>query len=269
VVFEASGMPLGEYVQSNIFEPMEMKNSKAPDDTRGAAGIQCSIKDLGNYCLMILSEGTYKGKRILSKKMFKTILIDPVEEPNSRHREYRGICWRVWTLDGAVVSLLHAAHMNGAGGFMQLFPRNGNGYLFISNPPVYDREEFYRYYYGIKHRLIRLCQSMMTDGFKPIDFTADRPSIDQIKLFVGRYRSSDTKSYIDVSISPGGYLTAFKSFNGGTYALVPTSLHTFVYIYPGQTEKGELFDFIMKDKKVVGLGSKEGYFFYEQAQKNK
>ena len=41
---------------------------------------------------------------------------------------------------------------------------------------------------------------------------------------------------------------------------MPTSLHTFVYIFPGQNEKGEIYDFVLKKGKVVGLGVKDGYF---------
>jgi CubicO group peptidase (beta-lactamase class C family) len=263
IVFEASGLPLGEYVTRNILVPMEMKDSKAPITTRGAAGIECSVNDLAKYMIMFLHGGVYKGKRIISKRMFSKIIDETIESPRSRKKEYRGLCFRIWSVDGKIYSMHHAAHMPGAGGFMQLFPRDNCGYVFISNPPVYDREEYYAYYYGLKSRLVSFCRVLMGDSFDPVNFDPDKPTVKQLQLFEGRYRNyinPDNGQYIDIELHPGGYLIAKKSYTGQQYGIVPTSLHTFVYIYPGQNEKGEIYDFVMRQGKVIGLGVKEGYF---------
>ena len=76
--------------------------------------------------------------------------------------------------------------MPGAGGFMQLFPRHNSGYVFISNPPVYDREEYYGYYYGLKSRLVRFCRAMMTDDFDPVNFEADKPGLETARALRGQ-----------------------------------------------------------------------------------
>jgi CubicO group peptidase (beta-lactamase class C family) len=263
IVFEASGLPFGEYVTRNILAPMEMRDSRAPAAARGAAGIECSINDLAKYMIMFLHGGAYRGKRIISKRMYRLIIEETIESPQSRKKEYRGLCFRIWSMDGAIYSMHHAAHMPGSGGFMQFFPRGNCGYVFISNPPEYDRNEYYAYYYGIKSRLVGFCGVLMDGGFDPVHFEADRPSVAQLKLFVGRYRQytdPEHGGYIDIALHPGGYLTAVKSYTGQQYGIEPTSLHTFVYIYPGQNEKGEIYDFVIKNNKVVGLGVKEGYF---------
>jgi CubicO group peptidase (beta-lactamase class C family) len=263
IVFEASGLPLGEYVTRNILVPMEMHDSKAPVTTRGAAGIECSINDLAKYMIMFLHGGVYKGKRIISKRMFGKIISETIESPPARKKEYRGLCFRIWSVDGNICSMHHAAHMPGSGGFMQIFPRGHCGYVFISNPPEYDRNDYYAYYYGIKSRLVGFCGVLMGDRFDPIHFEADKPNGAQLHLFVGRYRQytdPENGRYIDIVLHQGGYLTAMKSYTGQQFGIVPTSLHTFVYIYPGQNEKGEIYDFVIKKGKVVGLGVKEGYF---------
>ncbi len=263
IVFEASGLPLGEYVTRNILAPLGMKDSRAPSHTRGAAGIECSLNDLVKYMNMFLHGGRYGGRRLISKRMFDRIVNETIESPPSRRKEYRGLCFRIWSVGRSVYSMHHAAHMPGAGGFMQLFPRHNSGYVFISNPPVYDREEYYGYYYRLKSRLVRFCAALMTDGFDPVTFEADRPGAKQLGLFVGRYRQYTNPAggrFIDIELHPGGYLVAAKSYTGARVGIVPTSLHTFVYIYPGQTEKGEIYDFVIKKGKVVGLGVKEGYF---------
>jgi CubicO group peptidase (beta-lactamase class C family) len=264
IVFEASGLQLGEYVTRNILAPMEMKNSKAPATTRGAAGVECSIGDLARYMIMFLHGGSYEGKRIVSKRMFAKIINETIESPPARRKEYRGLCFRIWSLENKIYSMHHAAHMPGVGGFMQLFPRQNCGYVFISNPPVYDREEYYGYYYGIKSRLVRFCKVLMPDDkFDPVTFDADKPDRKQLERYVGRYRQYSNPTgggFVDIELHPGGYLIATKSATGQRVGIVPTSLHTFVYIYPGQSEKGEIYDFVIKKGKVVGLGVKDGYY---------
>jgi CubicO group peptidase (beta-lactamase class C family) len=240
---------------------MEMYDSRAPDDTKGAAGVKCSINDLAKYLTMMLNQGRYRGKRIISRRHFRKILEESVEGPPARKKEYRGICWRIWKIDDSIYSMHHAAHMNGAGGFMQLFPRDNIGYVFISNPPVYDREEFYSFYYGVKHRMIRFCDLFIDNSsFDPMAFRADRPIGKELQRFVGRYEKYGNGRYIDVFLRNGKYLVARKSYTGGHYGIIPTSMHTFVYIYPGQSEKGEIFDFVVRRKKVIGLGVKDGYY---------
>lgn len=263
IVFEASGQPLGEYITRHILAPMEMNDSKAPASTRGAAGVECSIRDLAKYTIMLMHGGVYRGKRIIPKRMFRKIIDETIESPPSHKKEYRGLCFRIWSIDGNVYSMHHAAHMPSAGGFMQIFPKHKCGYVFISNPPVYDRDEYYGYYYGLKSRLVRFCKALMDDGFDPMTFDADKPSPEQLKLFVGRYHQYGNPAggqFVDIELSPGGYLIATKSYNGLRVGLIPTSLHTFVYIFPGQNEKGEIYDFVMRKGKAVGLGVKEGYF---------
>jgi hypothetical protein len=107
----------------------------------------------------------------------------------------------------------------------------------------------------------------MGDSFDPVNFDPDKPNVTQLQLFVGRYRNyinPDNGQYIDIELHPGGYLIAKKSYTGQQYGVVPTSLHTFVYIYPGQNEKGEIYDFVIRKGKVIGLGVKEGYFVHQR-----
>lgn len=263
IVFEASGLTLGEYVTRNILVPMEMKDSRAPASTRGAAGIECSIDDIAKYMIMLMNEGKHQGKKIIPGRMYRKIIEETIEAPKSRNKEYRGLCFRVWSIEDKIVSLHHAAHMPGAGGFMQFFPAHRCGYVFISNPPVYDREEYYGYYYAIKSRLVYFCKQLMEDGFDPMNFQPDQARGKMLELYAGRYKLYANPAggqFINIELHPGGYLIATKSYTGLRYAIIPTSLHTFVYIYPGQSEKGEIFDFVIKNGKVVGLGAKEGYF---------
>jgi CubicO group peptidase (beta-lactamase class C family) len=266
LVFEVTGQTLGEYVTKNIIQPLGMIESTAPSTTRGAAGISCSINDLAVYMMLLINEGSYKGVKIVSQNSFGEMLKESLDEPPAKHREYRGISWRVWTIDDKLYSMHHAAHMPGSGGFMQLFPPYKTGYVMISNPPVYDREEYYSYYNGLKRRLLSLSQVIINDeDFKPLRFAPDRPSADQLHLFAGRYYKHDGSGrYVDITLHPRGYLTAQKSFAAGQVVITATSMRIFVYIFPGQTEKGELYDFMLKGGRAVGLGIKDGYYLLEK-----
>jgi len=260
MIFEVTGIPLGDYVTHNIILPLEMKDSKAPDNTQGAAGIECSIRDLGNYLNMLASGGIYKKKRILSDRYFDEIFRESVFTPPGRNREYRGIAWRIWKSDGNIYSFNHAAHMDGAGGWMQIFPGSRVAYAFISNPPVYETEKFYGFYQGMKYRLLKLASLLMEDEKDPLEFTPTKPDGNDLKNYVGTYKNESDGSTINVWLNDNDSLFARKSVTFQQYPLAAMSRSTFVYIYPGQNEKGELFDFVWRNGAVDGLGAKEGYF---------
>lgn len=268
MIFEITGLSVSEYFSHNILKPLGMNETSAPAGTRGSAGITCSINDLAAYMIMLLNEGRHGETRIVSAASFREMLKETLEEPKSKNREYRGICWRVWTIDNLVFSFHHAAHMPGSGGYMQLFPFSKTGYVFIGNPPVYDREEFYSYYKSLKFRILKFSQLLIDDEkFKPLEFTPDRPSREQLAIFTGRYAKQDNSGrFVDVSLNPQGNLVVKKSFAPAErYVVFPISMRTFVYVYPGQSEKGELFDFIIQGGESTALGIKDGYYLKQDS----
>jgi CubicO group peptidase (beta-lactamase class C family) len=103
VVERASGMPYAEYVERNIFRPLDMKDSFADPEAAEKAGLAAghrylfgatqetgpefhpgnlaagylmsSANDLARYLAMYLNDGVgLNGKRVLSKKGIETIL---------------------------------------------------------------------------------------------------------------------------------------------------------------------------------------------------
>ena len=61
-------------------------------------------------------------------------------------------------------------------------------------------------------------------------------------------------------MSKDGSLVARRDQSGEIYHIFPTSMLSFIYVYPGQTEKGLAFDFTWKDDTIVSLGVLDGYY---------
>lgn len=263
VITAVTGMPLNEYLTRNILQPLDMRDSEASEEIAGSAGIRCSMKDLQNYFTMFLHRGAFRGRRIISENTFDLMFRETYLEPPATRREYRGISFRIWKIDGKIVSYHHAAHMNGAGGFMQIFPNRRAGYLFISNPPVYEKEEYYRFYNSLKGRMLRLSDLMMSGDFRPSGFQITLPERGEFHRFEGRFVSPIDGSSVEIREQGDAGLVAVKSRGRQRYVIQPTSRHTFVYIYPDQSERGEIYDFIWRNGSFDALCLKDGYYLRE------
>ncbi len=260
IVENISGMTLGAYITRNIIKPLEMTDSIAPDTMKASGGMYCSVEDLSHYVMMLIHRGTYKGKVIVSEQIFNEIFSETLKSPKARFKEYRGISWRIWSIDGRPYSMNHAALWNGSGGWIQVFPTLGTGYVFMSDPPLYDIEEFYRFYRGLKGEFLKLTAMMSSADLAPAAFHASTPETVRLWNYTGVYRNSTGKGTIKIKMNNRGSLVAIRENTGAEYDIYPTSMLTFVYIFPEQTEKGLAFDFTWRDGKIVGLGVFDGYY---------
>ena len=127
VVEKVSGMTLDKFAKKNIFDPLEMYDTGycpndvmrcAPTEDRGGyidrgyvhdevahifggvcghAGLFSTISDVSHFLQMILNDGVYKGKRILSKQTIDMFFTPQVEQKNvvSLVNNTRSIGWIV------------------------------------------------------------------------------------------------------------------------------------------------------------------------------
>jgi len=255
-----SGIPLGQYLTENILQPLEMHDSIAPDTTRASGGMYCSVDDLTHYVMMLIHRGTYKGKEIVSEKNFNEIFSETLPSPGAAFKEYRGISWRIWSVNDRPYSMNHAALWNGSGGWIQVFPDLGTGYVFMSDPPSYDMETFFSFYRGLKGEFLRLTAMVSPEGMAPESFRASVPGLTKLWSYTGTYHNSITDLSITIYMNTGGSLVARRDQTGEQYHIYPTSMLTFVYIYPDQTEKGLAFDFTWENDTIVGLGVLDGHY---------
>ncbi len=256
-----SGLTAGEYITFNILQPLEMNESEAPDDLRGASGLTSSVDDLSKYVMMLIGRGTYKGRKIISESVFNEIFRETLNIPGSGRKEYRGIAWRVWKIGGRPFSINHASLWDGSGGWIQVFPDLKTGFVFMSDPPEFDTKEFFAFYRGLKGRLLQLTSILKKeDDFDPVNFLAEMPGRQELMKLTGIYRNNINKKEIFVEYHPDGYLQIRKQESGELYRLVAFSMNTFVYIFPGQFEKGVSYDFVWGKSGLLGLATSGGFY---------
>lgn len=261
LVSGVSGIPVGIYIRINILEPLDMKETVAPDTMPGASGIISTAADLLKYGTMLARRGRNGDKILVREETFTEIFRPAIELPRSVYEEYRGIGWRVWSVKGIPVSLNHASLWDGSGGWMQIFPDSGIVYVFMSDPPVYDGEPFYHFYRGMKYRLLRMSSLIARGDFNPERFVPDPPSARDYENYRGLYHNPQNGEKWEIRYE-GGIL--YASGQGEVRRLVPFSRTNFVYIFPGQTEKGIAYDFVYRGDCVLALTLSSGFFVKEE-----
>lgn len=127
IVEKISGLKLDEFSKKYIFEPLEMYNTGynpkkpiecAPTENRGDyidrgyvhdevahifdgvcghAGLFSTVEDISHFIQMVLNNGIYNGKKILSKQTIDLMFTPQVEEKNgiSLNNEKRSVGWIV------------------------------------------------------------------------------------------------------------------------------------------------------------------------------
>ncbi|PKL41261.1 MAG: hypothetical protein CVV44_01100 [Spirochaetae bacterium HGW-Spirochaetae-1] len=260
IIEHVSGKPLYRYITEQFLEPLGMKDSVAPETMVASGGLQCTIDDLAKYAAMMLNRGSTRFHTFVSEKTFNEIFSKTLDSPPVKFNEYRGISWRVWTIDDRPYSMNHAALWVGSGGWIQLFPSLGVGYVFISDTPDHDSDEFNLFYRGLKGRLLKLTALLSDSDMDPRGFNPGIPLGEELKEFTGVYKNNERNRFIEIGLDKRGGLSVRRIESGEVMDIVPTSRLTFVYIYPGQSEKGLAFDFTWKKDSIVGLGVLDGYY---------
>lgn len=127
IVEKLSGTSLDLFAKKYIFDPLEMYNTGynpkdplrcAPTEDRGGyidrgyvhdevahtfegvcghAGLFSTVEDISHFIQMVLNDGVYKGKKILSKQTIDLMFTPQVEEKNgvSLNNEKRSVGWIV------------------------------------------------------------------------------------------------------------------------------------------------------------------------------
>lgn len=257
LVEKVSGMSLGKYVTENIIIPLEMKDAKASDKMRGASGLLLSLNDMINYVKMLINGGVFKGRNIIPEQYFREIFMESVEVPPGKYKEFRGLCWRVWTIDDIPYSLNHASLSFGSGGWVQVYPSMKVGYLFMSNTPNFKDPGFDWYYRSLKIRLRRFASLMRGTDYDPAQFKVSVPGKDILPKYAGTYVNPLTGRTVRVQFVRS-HLVVRYSYGG--YAIWPETGNSFLYIQKKPKLFALRFEFIWKNDAVVGIGAKEGYY---------
>ena len=168
VVEAASGMTIDAFTKKYIFEPLEMIDSGynpkdvkrcAPTEDRGDfidrgyvhdekahalggvaghAGLFSTVKDISHFLEMILNDGAYKGKQILSKATVDALFVTRVEEYTgvSVNPLRRGLGWITqgeYAVSGDLASLNTIMHTGFTGTHIFIDRDNKIAFCMLTN----------------------------------------------------------------------------------------------------------------------------------------
>ena len=257
VVAISGASDLGSYITDNLLIPMEMDRCEAPRGTTGSGGMKCSVKDLGTLVKIFISDGKYKDKQIISKKMYYEYFKTTVKFPLSKNKTFRGIAWNVWTERGQPISMLHGSLWKGSGGLIRIFPEIKAGFVFMSNPPNHKNREFVSFFNILKGRIVRLISQLRIEGSDPLKFRATYTGKSEIKHFIGKYKDPVKNKLIEITVKNEKQLAWKYNKSSGEIRLRPFSTINYVYYSKGDSLP---FDFIWEKDRIVALIVKYTYY---------
>lgn len=202
-----TGKSLGEYVRENILTPLEMPNADS-SKMHGAGLFMWSLNDMVLFMKLFLARGIHKGRRIIADRWFDEIY-KPVRIgiPLARNKTYRGICYRVLSIDDRPFSINHAALWPGSGGYFHLFPRHEIGFIIMTSSPTANLDEDHRidpyfasYYCALRRQLYELIALMSDADLDPAKYHATGTSKEILDRYPGTYINPMTKTTIDINI---------------------------------------------------------------------
>ncbi len=140
IISRVSGMSYPEYLKKNIFQPLEMKHSTTdPDDfdklnvlyghhlginkgipakkgiesgEMAPAGslLRSNADDLGHYLIMLLNNGNYNGKQLISQKSMNELWTKQINFPGLNHDQggdgkefHYGLGWMISEVEGRTI----------------------------------------------------------------------------------------------------------------------------------------------------------------------
>ncbi len=259
LVEAVSGMNQGLFVRRNILEPLNWDVEASPREMKGSMGFLFSVKDMADYLTFLIRRGSSRGNRLLSESTFRQIFRKPVPLIQADYRDYRGACWNVWEKKGEVFSIYHGGLWSNAGGFVQVFPGEEAGYAILSDPPDHRDKRFNRFYRGLKGRLAKLASYYFESDEKVEKFRVSKPSGRDLERYEGTYYNSRLKSTIRIESYLRGYLVAHR-WGRGRMLLLPMTGLNFIHFDQDDIHSGKAFDFVLKEGKVAGVATAEGYF---------
>lgn len=107
LVEKLSGLPLLEYLRKKLFNEMgtfkTAKILKAPNgDSWGDSALLCTIYDMASFAYLLLNEGNWKGKQLISREYVKKAIAKQVDNRENCHysNSNYGYGYQIWRVNG-------------------------------------------------------------------------------------------------------------------------------------------------------------------------
>ena len=148
-IARAVGMPLADYLQPRLFEPLgitEYSWSRDKDgDYRGGSGLSLALEDIGKVGVFCLQSGMWEGKQLLNAEWFDLATQKHADVPwtNPDWKEYGLHLWR---------DTAGNFRGDGWGGQLMIMMREENAVLVISESTFYMAQIVYNIaYHTLSH----------------------------------------------------------------------------------------------------------------------
>lgn len=244
-----TGESLGAYVRENIVRPLELPNALAPDTMMGASGFRWSLNDMIIFIKMFLAKGMYKGRRIVSERWFTRDIYVPgrIGQRLASHKTFRGVCWRVLTIDDRPYAANHASLWAGSGGWFHVYPKLNIGFIIMTDSPWFGQYEalFYNFHGQLKYKLLTIAGMLSATDLNPLHFGDTYTTSDILKVYPGRYVNPLNGTALQVMTTDSQVIV-----EGGDQErceLLPLTLSRFF------CGKNKEYNFIMGKEKALGL----------------
>ncbi|GIX42445.1 MAG: hypothetical protein KatS3mg129_2178 [Leptospiraceae bacterium] len=244
-------MSIEECAKKYIYKQLEMQYSKGPKT--GAGGFITNINDIIKFGQMYLNFGYYKNKEILTLNSIFDMFIPGFYIPPSKSKLYTGRGWRI-KYNPFMFTMFHIGGDNYVSAWLQLFPFDGYGLVYLGSPHSYD-DEVMNFLYGMQQLLAKLTALYAKRDFSMVLWNPSQPSENLKKQFIGTYKEINSGEIIIINfVNENLNLTSNQNYS---YLLFSETHH----IYRG----GKDFlthHFIINEKNhnVEAMANAQGYY---------
>ena len=249
VIESAAGKSYSDLVRSRIFEPLGMKSSTAAG-SNGTGGIVTNISDLSKYVVMLINEGAYGSRRIISADSFNAMMEKTVELPRTSIDYHYSLSWEVITVNGKIDSYYKAGRWFGGASGLQVFPDRKIALVYLCNPPHHLTSDFMNFRQGLTGVLRTLVRNISGDQSLCTKWPAMSPP--ELGRYQGVYRNTISGNSVRIFLRDG---RLFSTINGSASPLSVFTSNRFL------VDSGKnLHNFVWKNSRVIGLAVRGGYY---------
>lgn len=253
LVARQAGMPLDQYVQRSILDPLHMHDTRLVR-LSGASGVATTVEDLSHFAIMFLNKGRYNGVQVLDPAIVKQMISQPLYYPRADFQEYCGLGWRVKKGPDGVVTFFHIGGADYISAWLQLFPRHRTAVIYLGDPPVYD-DETMSMLVGMQWKLGEIATAHAGARTSVQAFTATPPPARFLEDYPGEYVEAATGKKVVVTLRNGSLY--FQRDGSYAYPLAVQTNHVFTGGYMALSH-----DFVHEPgtDRVLGVATYDGYY---------
>ncbi|MDH5657136.1 MAG: beta-lactamase family protein, partial [Spirochaetia bacterium] len=248
-----TGKSYADYIQQNIFTPLEMKHSDASRST-GAGGIISTAEDLIHFASMLSSGGIYNQKRLISNNGFQLMFSVPEYMNEKENLFYYGMGFRVIHSRGKTAAFYHTGIHKGTLAEFKIYPQNRSFIVHVSNPPNPKNPSADDY----RWKMMSYFNDYVSNVFTPENTIAPRnlhpslPDESDYSKYSGIYINQANSNKIKIIKKRNTIYRINNKFLERLKPLNSIEFQSSNRYYP--------YQFVWNDQQVTGLSTADGFY---------